>query len=102
MSPGGRLTWRTLFLISTLGCTANPLALFFSAPPACVTTDARGVDFDAGASCLTSTATGDAEREGGDVEGPASGSLSFSESEESKSEEELSGCVDRIFGFQSA
>lgn len=94
------LTWRILRLISTLGGAARPVALFLKAPPACAGTTTLGAATVVGSTLRSGEVSGKVRL--GDVDGPASGSLSFSESEESNSEDEPSGCVDRIFGFQSA
>lgn len=78
------------------------MVVFLRAPPACdgaITWD-TGATAGSGDFALTGDRA-DGTGRGGDVEGPASGSLSFSESEESKSDDEPFGCVERTFGFQS-
>jgi hypothetical protein len=100
------LTCRCLRRTSIRGATTVPFVPFFKAPPATVVTD-----FNADATdCLTGIDTGALTSGEGvldlelssTIDGPASGSVSFSESEESNSDDEASGCVDRRFGFQSA
>lgn len=94
-SKSSRHTCRGFRLISTRGWTATPSADFFSAPPASAdpALDGRAADGVGALAEVEVGRAGEAVRAGGDVDldGPASGTLSLSESDESNSEDDPSG-----------